>query len=46
VTYLATVDAEVIRADSEDEALERMREMLRLNAVAVNVVELKGEGEE
>lgn len=43
--YLCTVADEVIRADSDEEALDRMREMLRQNAVAVNVVELKGETE-
>lgn len=43
--YLASVEPETIRADSEDEALDRMREMLRLNAVAVNVVEIEGEQE-
>lgn len=43
--YLATVDTEVITADSEQEAEERFREMLRLGAVVVNVGEIEGEQE-
>ena len=41
--YLCTVDAEVIAADSEDEARDRMREMMRAGAVVVDVVEIMGD---
>lgn len=41
--YLCTVDAEVIHADSEAEALEIMMERLKLGAVVVDVIEIEGE---
>ena len=41
--YLCTVDAEVIAADSEDEARDQMRELMRSGAVVVEVVEIMGE---
>lgn len=43
--FLCTVDAEVIHADSEAEALEAMRERLKLGAVDVNVTKIEGETE-
>ena len=43
--YLATVDAEVIEADSEAEAREQMMERLKIGAVVVEVVEIQGETE-
>lgn len=43
--FLCTVDAEVIHADSEAEALEVMLDCLKLGAVVVNVVEIEGEKE-
>ena len=42
-SYLCTVDAEVVHADSEADALEAMMERLKLGAVVVNVVEIEGE---
>ena len=45
-SYLCTVDAEVIHADSYEQALEIMRERLKLGAVDVDVVEIKGEKSE
>ena len=41
--YLCTVDAEVIEAESEAEALEAMMERLKLGAVVVSMVEIEGE---
>lgn len=43
--YLCTVDAEVIEAGSEAEALAAMLERLKLGAVVVNVGEIEGETE-
>lgn len=43
--YLCTVDAEVIAADSEDEARDRMREMMPTGAVVVSCTEIEGETE-
>ena len=44
--YLATVDSEVIEADSEAEAREVMLERLKLGAVVVDVVEIQREREQ
>ena len=44
--YLCTVDAEVIHADSEADALEQMLDRLKLGAVVVDVVEIEGEKEQ
>jgi hypothetical protein len=41
--YLCTVEAEVIEAESEAEALEAMMERLKLGAVVVSMVEIEGE---
>ena len=43
--YLCTVDAEVIHADSEADALEQMLERLKLGAVVVSMVEIEGENQ-
>ena len=44
--YLATVDAEVIVAESHEQALAVMMNRLKLGAVVVDVVEIKGEKSE
>ena len=41
--YLCTVDAEVVHANGEADALAAMLERMKLGAVVVNVVEIEGE---